>query len=289
MDPGLAALVLLSALLHPLRDLLLKGNPYRESGYLGVTLTWVVCAAGLTLASGADAAAPAAVLPQVLLSAGGLFFYYYGIVLALRHGDLSVYYPIIRGAPVFVVAGGWAVLGQHYSATLLLGIALVVTGAFFLQYRGARFLHEPRLLASALLAMAGSGVYTLADSVAMRSVTPGAFLLWVYVLLSCAYVALFLVLRPAGRGGLEQLLGAWRHAPLRLLAAGVLSFVSYLLILGVFRLGGNVAAVSSLRQASIPISVLLGALVLREGAPGRRFAWSLAVAGGIVVIILARS
>jgi hypothetical protein len=42
------------------------------------------------------------------------------------------------------------------------------------------------------------------------------------------------------------------------------------------------------RQASIPISVLLGGLLLAETGIPARFAWSLLLAAGIVVIILSR-
>ncbi|MEE8145698.1 MAG: hypothetical protein V3T57_09810 [Kiloniellales bacterium] len=47
------------------------------------------------------------------------------------------------------------------------------------------------------------------------------------------------------------------------------------------------AAVSSLRQASIPVSVLLAALFLKEQHLAKRFAWSLLVAGGIVLVATA--
>ncbi|NIR31377.1 MAG: EamA family transporter [Gammaproteobacteria bacterium] len=289
MEPAIAAMVLLSAAVHPVRDLVLKGSAYAESAYLGVTLTWVACAALQIGLLDLDPWAAAKVWPAVLVSTAGLFVYYFCTLLTMRRGELSVYYPIIRASPVFVVIAGWTVLGHRYSSSLLAGIALAVTGAFFLQRRGGmRLLHQPAVLATALLAMTGSGVYTLADSVAMQTVMPSEFLLWVYVLLSGSYVMLFVSTRPTLRPPLRHLLGAWPEAPWRLIAAGTLSYASYLLILFAFRLGGNVAAVSSLRQASIPLSVLMGVAVLKEGRLARRFVWSLVLALGIVIIISAR-
>ncbi len=288
MEPAIAAMVLLSAALHPVRDLVLKGSTYGESAYLGVALIWIACALLQLALLGLDPWAAAKVWPAVVISAGGLFVYYFCTLSTMRRGELSVYYPIIRASPAVVVIGGWTVLGHRYSPSLLAGIALVVIGAFFLQHRGGmRLLHRPAVLATALLAMMGSGVYTLADSVAMQSVAPSEFLLWVYVLLSGLYVALFLTTRPVLRSPLRQLFGAWRETPWRLLVAGTLSYASYLLILSAFRLGGNVAAVSSLRQASIPLSVLMGVFVLKEGRLARRFMWSLVLALGIVVIVSA--
>jgi uncharacterized membrane protein len=53
-----------------------------------------------------------------------------------------------------------------------------------------------------------------------------------------------------------------------------------------FQAGGEVAVVSAIRQVSIPLSVLLGALVLNEKRFLVRLAWSLLLAGGVVIIIL---
>jgi uncharacterized membrane protein len=83
-----------------------------------------------------------------------------------------------------------------------------------------------------------------------------------------------------------QLFGCWPKAWLRVLASGALSYVSYLLILLAFQAGGEVAVVSAIRQVSIPLSVLLGALVLNEKRFLVRLAWSLLLAGGVVIIIL---
>ena len=52
-----------------------------------------------------------------------------------------------------------------------------------------------------------------------------------------------------------------------------------------FQMGGEVAAVTSVRQASIPISVLLGGFFLREGAILRRMIAASLLAAGIVIII----
>jgi uncharacterized membrane protein len=71
----------------------------------------------------------------------------------------------------------------------------------------------------------------------------------------------------------------------RLAIPGVLAYTSYVMILNAYKLGGEVAAVTSVRQASIPISVLLGGLLLREGAILRRMIAASLLAAGIVIII----
>jgi len=69
-----------------------------------------------------------------------------------------------------------------------------------------------------------------------------------------------------------------------LLVPGVLAYSSYYLILLAYQLGGDVALVTSVRQASIPISVALGGLFLREGAIARRLLAAGLLALGIAVI-----
>jgi hypothetical protein len=67
---------------------------------------------------------------------------------------------------------------------------------------------------------------------------------------------------------------------------GFICYLSYLLILLAYGMGGDVAAITSIRQASIPISVILGGLMFREGSLVRRFAASCLLAFGIVVIVV---
>lgn len=71
---------------------------------------------------------------------------------------------------------------------------------------------------------------------------------------------------------------------LYLLIPGVIAYASYYLILLAYQLGDEIAAVTSLRQASIPVSVALGGLFLREGAIARRFIAAGILACGIILI-----
>ena len=50
-------------------------------------------------------------------------------------------------------------------------------------------------------------------------------------------------------------------------------------------LGANVAAVASVRQISIPLSVVLGGLILKEARMSKRLGWSIMLAAGVVLII----
>jgi len=83
-------------------------------------------------------------------------------------------------------------------------------------------------------------------------------------------------------------LTGWVETPFRFAFAGVTAYASYYLILITFQMGANVAAVASVRQISIPISVLMGGLILKEARMTGRLAWSGLLALGIVLIALSK-
>lgn len=284
MAPAVALLVLASAALHPVWNLLLKRSGDPQLGYLAITATLGLAGLAHALAVGADLGAAFAVWPLILLSWGGQVLYGTCLTATLRRGDLSAYYPIVRASPVFVVVVSVLLLGQAYGAVTLAGIALAVAGGFLLLWRpGTRYLHDPGTLALALLAMSGTGIYSIADARLMETIAPPVLLFWVEALLLPVYAALHRLRRdavaPAGATPPVLVRAA------RLVLPGVIAYVSYVMILMAYQLGGEVAAVTAVRQASIPLSVLLGGVFLSEGALPRRLLASLVLALGIVLIV----
>ena len=289
MDITIAGIVLVSAALHPFRDLMVKKNMFPESAYFACISLWVVFAAVHSVILGFDLWSAAAVWPLVLFSCLGVFLYYMGTMETIKRGDVSVYYPILRSSPLPVVVMGFLALGHRYSLTTLGGIALVLIGAFFLQYkRGTRLFRQPLVMLTALGALAGSGVYSLADAEAMRTVEPMVFLFWVNVLVVLCSAIYIMVMKSPGRSHLTHLFGGWRQTPVMYVMAGLSSYASYYLILTAFQMGGNVAAVTSVRQVSIPLAVILGGLYLKEADTRSRLLWAVVLGSGVVVIVLAR-
>ena len=78
MDLTIAGLVFVSAVLHPLREILIKGNTFPEAAYLAITMLWVVFAGIHAVLLGVDPWSVAPVWPLVLFSCLGLFL---GIVM----------------------------------------------------------------------------------------------------------------------------------------------------------------------------------------------------------------
>jgi drug/metabolite transporter (DMT)-like permease len=288
MDLTVTALVLLSAALHPLWNLVLKDATHPETVFLAVLGMTILICIPHSMLSNVNLLSATSVWPVLVFSGTAVAVHGVMLVLALERGDLSVYYPIIRSAPLAVVVVGVAFLDEHYSAMLLLGVALVLIGAFFLQYRrGSGLLADPLTLSFAFIAMLTSGLYSVADAHAARAVSPVVVFFWQSVVAAPLFVtALWIIRRRSGQHLGPIVYRAFRTQPSRLLAAGTLGYCSYYLILLCYQLGGDVAAVTSVRQASIPLSVILAAVALKEKNMAYRFACTLILTLGVIVIIM---
>ena len=124
VDLTVTLLVLGAATLHPLREIMLKGGASPAASYFSVVLLWLAVVSVQVSLAGLDLASGVAVWPQILWSSLGLACYYVGILVTMRTGDVSVYYPIIRAAPVFIVLANWLVFNTGYGPGMLLGVAL---------------------------------------------------------------------------------------------------------------------------------------------------------------------
>lgn len=287
MDPATAALVLASAALHPLWYALVKRDADPDAAFVGLNAGLALIALVHARLIGVALGPALGAWPLLLVSVCGQIAYGLAIVLVLKRGDLSAYYPIIRASPLAIVALSFLVLGERYRPVLLAGIALVLAGTFTLQYRrGARLLAEPLNLGLAVLALVASAVYALADARLVRRIDPTAVLFWVQTITVPIFAAVYRRGRPRRRPGLP--VRAWATRPLYYVALGALAYTSYYLILVAYGRGANVAAVNAVRQAAIPISVLIGGMWLAEAAMWRRLGAALTIAAGVVVIVLAR-
>jgi drug/metabolite transporter (DMT)-like permease len=238
VDPLVATLVLVSAALHPLWNLLVKRNPRPEGAFFVLTVQLALFALVHALVSGADILAAREVWPLILVSVTGQILYGTSLLTTLKRGDISAYYPIVRASPLFIVVVGFLVFGEHYPASLLVAIALVLIGGFLLLYRpSARLLDDPRTLGFAVLAMCGTGVYSLADARLVQTIEPPVAFFWTEVLCAPIYAMLFrrIAIGPNLRRGIGTLLARPFHA---LLLASIV-YASYILILIAYERGGG--------------------------------------------------
>lgn len=284
MDPFLALLVLVAAAVHPIWNASVKRDDRPEGALLAIMLLMGLIAGGHALVAGYDLLAIRKMWPWLAVSCAGLTLYSTSLAMTLKRGDLSAYYPIARSSPLFIVVVGFFLLGETYPPILLAGVALVLISAFALQYRpGTRFFDDPRTLTFALAAMAGTGILTIADAWIMQVVEPPVLLVWNQLLVAPVYV---LVFRAAG-GSVPGLV-SWVWKPLNHVGLAAAYYSAAYLVLWVYSQGGDPAVVASVRQASIPFSVLIGWIWLKEGDVPRRLVLSVLLAAGIVIIVSSR-
>lgn len=284
MTSEILMMVILSAVLHPLWNLLMKRDAHPERAYIILMVGSGLFALAHAVISGADLWAAREVWTLLAISIAGQMLYGSCLVQAYKHGDLSIYYPIIRASPLFIVAVQFTVFGQRYDWTVLLGIVLVLGAAAVLAAKPGRYFHyEAKPLIFAVLAMCGTGIYSLSDGAAMQFIEAPVLFFWVQMGGVVLFVGLFGI---TGRVRLTDFTHRRHRGTLiRGLLASCIVYGSYFFILKAYALGGDVALVTTVRQISIPLSVLMGALMLRETGLARRFAASGVLGIGIAIAL----
>lgn len=285
-------LLLLSAVIHVGWNLTSKRQRTGTAFFTLANLFLVLALAPILLAYRSKAIS----FPRqfwALVAATGFFeaLYYAALAGSYRGGEMSVTYPLVRAAPVLMVAGVNFLLGRsgQISTRALMGMMLVFAGCIFLpltnssQPRWRDYLSPSALLA--LTAAAGTTGYSLVDDQALRllrglaeprySTLEAALIYSFWQTLSSALVL------SAGslstRGGRQALAKAWRKEAGSAFWTGISIFAAYLLVLAAMTYARNVSYVVAFRQISIPLGALAGILLLRE-KPG----WKKLAAVGVI-------
>jgi uncharacterized membrane protein len=203
-----------------------------------------------------------------------------------RLGDLSSVYPISRGmGPALVPLLAVPLLGESVSAVAAFGIALVVVGIYAMHI-DSRFWrdisHPARTLATpatrmALLTGLVIACYTLWDKAALDDDVPPMTL----IIFSMA--SNFLVLLPLARGRAAY---EWRSGWRTIVLAGVLTSVSYALIL-IALTTSRVSYIAPAREIGIVIGAAMGVLLLGEGYGLTRIWGSGLIVAGVIMLAVA--
>jgi drug/metabolite transporter (DMT)-like permease len=222
----------------------------------------------------------AAAWPFIAASAALELIYFAALAAAYQRADLSLVYPISRGAaPVIVLVVSALVLGVATSAGQVAGVALVAAGVVLV--RGVARVGR-REAGHVALALAIGGLiagYTLVDKEGLRFANPLPYL--VLIILPPAVVYALVLWRLRGRAVL-------RDAVHRVTVAGGVAIVgAYGLVLMALALA-PAAAVSATRESSVVIATLLAGPLLGERVGVRRLAGSVVVVTGVVVLSLSR-
>ncbi|KPJ95141.1 MAG: EamA-like transporter family protein [Gammaproteobacteria bacterium SG8_11] len=202
-------------------------------------------------------------------------------LLAIRDSPLHLTLPYLAFTPVFNVATGWLVLGETVSPQGLLGIVLVVCGAYLLNIRQLKFgnnVFAPFIAITkergSRLILSVAAIYSftsVAGKGAMQYATPESFGAFYYVLIGFVLLVVTVFYQPAK---LQVLI----RRPAATLFIGLLMavmVVSHFLALALI----EVAYMIAVKRTSLLFGIVLGAVLFKERQLAQHF-----IAGSLMVI-----
>jgi drug/metabolite transporter (DMT)-like permease len=306
VTPFALGLILSAACIHASWNLLAK----RAGG--GAAFVWAASVAGvaiwlpITIARGEfQQVSWTPVVFLFILGNGVLQTLYF---LTLQHGykvgDLSVVYPLARGTgPLFSTVGAVLFLGERPTPLGLLGAALIVGGVFViartaavtrteapptkgraatgnLRSGGPAAVDQRQAIAFGVLTGLFIASYTLWDKVAVSQLHLPPVL---YDTLSVALRVLFLL--PLALRQWPQVVSLWRTHKGEIVGVGFFSELGYILVLVAMQTT-PVIYTAPLREVSILLATVMGALLLHEGNLRRRLPAAAAILLGVITLAL---
>jgi drug/metabolite transporter (DMT)-like permease len=279
VGPAVIVAVLLAAVLHATWNALAHAIEDRLVGFalLGVAIT--VGGAVIVLVSPVPTVAS-----WPCLGASAALHVAYNLLLmrCYRLGEFGQVYPLARGTSPWLVAVGAAVLlGEQLSVVRLVGVVTISLGLGALVLVGGV---PPRSARPAIVAAVLTGVviatYTTVDGVGVRGAgTVAGYTGWLFLLQGPVLPVAALVAR-RGRLARQVRPHLWLG-----LVGGTLSLAAYALVLWA-QTRGALAPIAALRETSVVVGAVIGAVLFGERFGRWRIAATLLVAGGVVLITL---
>lgn len=211
-----------------------------------------------------------------------------GYSLCLQRGyqkaDFSVVYPVARGTgPMLSTAGAILILGEPPSAQVILGLAAVVAGIGLIATQGnlAAF-RKPGGSTGVSWGTATGGLiasYTVVDAYAVKALGIAPVVLdWFSNLLRFFLLAPIVIADPARAR--DAMRGHWWLA----IGVGLLSPLSYILVLTALNLGAPLSVVAPTREMSMMIGAVMGMIILREAVGPWRILGCAVLIAGVVLL-----
>ena len=272
---SLYGLVLLSAVAHAAWNALLKSAGDRLLMMGAIRLVGVTY--GVVILPFVPR--PSAVTWMWLALASVAVFVYYGLLIqSYRIGDMSLVYPIARGAaPILLALVAFFTIDERLDLLQIAAVSLTSTGILLLVVgKGGDRIAIVLAIATGISIAAYSffgalGVRVSADVIGFQA--------WLEILTGLGLLSFIAMRRWSAFGSFIRV--KYRTG----LFAGILSVAGYLAYLAaaeVLPLG----PVSALRESSVIFGTVIGAIVLREGFAARRIAAAIMVTSGVVALAL---
>jgi drug/metabolite transporter (DMT)-like permease len=279
VGPAVVGAVLGAAVLHAVWNAVAHAISDQLVGFALIGAAVTAGAVGILLVSPAPSAAS-----WPYLAASGVLHVAYMLLLmrSYRLGEFSQVYPVARGTSPLLVALGAAVFaGENLSAVRLLGVVVISAGLSTLVFVGGVPTRTARpAIAAAVLTGMVIASYTTVDGLGVRTAdTAAGYTGWLFLLQGPV-----LPLAAVGvRGGL-----LWQQVRPHLLAGlagGLLSLAAYGLVLWA-QTRGALAPIAALRESSVIVGAVIGAVLFGERFGRWRIAATILVAFGVVLVTL---
>jgi drug/metabolite transporter (DMT)-like permease len=199
-----------------------------------------------------------------------------------RKGDLSLVYPTARATgPFLSTLFAVFILGEHLTLPIVFGGLAVIVGVVFLT---GGFGKSAQHVKSSLLFGVSAGVligsYTAWDAYTVSVlVVPPLLLDYTSSLGRAMVLAPYAVTRRA------TISRHWRDHKLAVLGIAVFNPLAYILVLTALAFT-PVVYVAPAREVSVLITVILGSVLLGEGALRQRLGWAVLIVAGMVLLTL---
>lgn len=268
-------LVLCAAVLHALWNAIVKAADNRALVFGALSAMNVLAGAVLIALFPAPAVES---WPYIAASTLIHYGYYVFLLLAYRLGDFSQVYPISRGlAPILVALGAQGFAGETLPVLAWLGLISVSLGIIVLSLPSGGI--RPNRAAAAAAVATGLFIasYTVVDGIGVRLAdSPFGYIGWLFLL---EFPVIFAVaLWQRGKPSANR----WPAIRLGLLG-GIFAVLAYGIVIYV-KVFTPLGAVSAVRESSVIIAALIGALYFGERPWRRRIFAAAIVTTGVVAL-----
>ncbi|SDX30570.1 EamA-like transporter family protein [Arthrobacter sp. yr096] len=282
MTLTVTAAVLLAAVLHSVWNAIAKAIPDRLASSTMIALAY--------LASGVVGAAIFGIplqesWPYVLASAGLQTCYLILLTTSYKHGDFSQVYPLARGLAVLLVtAVATTFLAEKLSLWQLAGVAVVAGSLLSLALtragQGAARNRKGTLFA--VLTGAAIAAYSLVDGVGVRmSGQPIAYISWLFLIQGLLIPVVCWRMASDRRQFPRRVARYWRPG----FIGGLVSMLAYGIVVWAQSLA-PLALVSALRETSVLLAGIIGAVFFKERFSRLRLTLTAVAVAGIAAIQL---
>lgn len=201
------------------------------------------------------------------------------LIESCRIGDLSLVYPIVRGAaPILLALIAYLAIGESLNLGQIAAVALTSCGILMLVSGKGSNLTAIGFAFATSIAIAA---YSLFDGIGVRA-SPSVlgFMAWLEILTGIGMLGFTMTRRR------KAIMPFVRENGITGLFAGALSVGGYLAFLAAAKVL-PLAPVAALRESSVIFGTVIGAVVLKEGFGARRITAAILVTCGIAALALA--